>query len=384
MSNGDTRTFAVMAKPIGAACNLRCTYCYYTDRGPDLHGAGQGTMSGRILEAYIARNIEAHGKAATVEFAWHGGEPTLCGIDFFKRVLELQKKHGSGRNLVNTLQTNGTLLDDAWCEFFKKNDFVIGISIDGPKFLNDRYRRDARGGGSFDAAMRGLRFLKKHGVQFNTLTAVNAANSRYPREVYAFLSEVSDFIQFLPVVEPLENGVPPGINSPSAESEEKAASYSVEPELYGDFLCRVFDAWRAGDIGKKFVQTFEAAIGNMMRKPAGVCVHEPTCGHAASVEADGTLYSCDRYAFAPYELGNILETPLFELLESNRGFGLHKAQGLVRECQDCRWLGLCWGGCPKDRRTPVPDGYKNRLCAGYRKFYAHLERTVRIEEGRAR
>lgn len=374
-----TRTFAVMCKPIGSACNLRCDYCYYTDKIP--HEKRGEVMADEVLEAYISQNFAAHGGAATVEFAWHGGEPTLCGIDFFKRALELEAKHGAGRSVQNSLQTNGTLLNDAWCLFFKENDFMVGISIDGPKRLHDQYRRDARGAGSFESAMRGVALLKKHGVRYNTLTTVNAVNVLFPDEVYALLSDISDFMQFLPVVEPEGSAMPPGAFSENPG--DKMADYSVDGEAYGRFLCRIFDLWRGRDIGKKFVQIFEATVGNMMGKPAGICVHEPVCGHAASMELDGSLYSCDRYPFDAYRLGNVTETPLIEMMENNKKFGMHKADALASECTDCRYLGLCWGGCPKDRCAVAAGGedqrhYKNYLCSGYKAFFAHAERVVRI------
>lgn len=375
----EARAFAIMAKPIGSACNLRCTYCYYSDK---IFAGNHGkVMSDEVLNAYIVQNLAAHGKMATVEFAWHGGEPTLCGIDFFRRALAFEEKHGSGRSMQNTLQTNGTLLNDEWCQFFRENDFIIGISIDGPKQLHDKYRRDARGGGSFEDVMRGVALLKRYGVRYNTLTTINAANVLFPDEVYAFLSGVSDFMQFLPVVEQARDAMPPGVFS--GKFEGKTADYSTGSREYGEFLCRVFDIWRSRDIGEKFVQAFEAVIGNMMGSPAGVCVHEPICGHAASVEADGSLYSCDRYAFDLYKLGNITETPLSAMMENNRKFGMYKADGLAQECIDCHYLGLCWGGCPKDRYATAvgrknQNRYKNYLCSGYKAFFAHVERRVRI------
>ena len=377
----DTRTYAVMAKPAGSACNLRCTYCYYLDKTPAPRR--EAFMSDGVLAAYIEQNLAMHGKDATVEFAWHGGEPTLCGVAFFRRAVELEKRYGAGRRIKNSLQTNATLLDEEWCRFFKENDFIVGVSVDGPKALHDRFRTDACGAGSFDAALRGVELLRRHGVEYNTLTTVNAANAENAEEVYGFLREISDYMQFLPVVESSSSAMPPGLAEGGFyPAEREMAAYSVSPGAYGDFLCRVFDCWRSRDVGVKFIQTVEAVLGNMMEKPAGVCVHEPACGHAASLEVDGSLYSCDRYPFAAYRLGNVMETPLRELMESNRDFGLHKAE-LADECLGCEHLGLCWGGCPKDRLSPASGNggkarHKNYLCAGYRKFFTHMRRTVRI------
>lgn len=342
----DSITFSIMAKPTGSACNLRCSYCYYK--------SNVAVMADDVLEAYIKQNIEAQGKDAVVEFAWHGGEPTLCGLDFFKRIITLQRKYGV-QKMRNTLQTNGILLDDKWCAFFKENNFLIGISVDGPRHLHDANRKYRDGRASYDDTMSGLLFLRKWGVEYNTLTTVNPSNVKYPRETYQFLSKESDFIQFLPVV----NGV------------QEAAGISAED--WGTFLCSVFDVWRNRDIGKKFVQIFEAAIGNMMERPPGFCVHEPVCGHCASVETDGNVYSCDWFSDQDNCIGNILKTPLKDIMRRNKNFGMKKAETLSQLCLDCPYLGLCWGGCPKHRVNG-----QNLLCSGYKKFFAHIQRTVKI------
>ncbi len=357
---GNKRTYAIMAKPSGSVCNLRCSYCYYLGKDILLKKDGE-VMSDEVLSQYILQNLRIHGKDAAVEFAWHGGEPTLCGIDFFRRVVCLQKKYGEGRNIINNLQTNGTLIDDDWCSFFRDNNFMIGISIDGPKRLHDTFRKDASGKGSFAGAMNAVSLLKKHGVDYNTLTTVNAANAEFPEELYGFLSGISDYMQFLPVVD--------------GAVQYELTDHSVTAEAYGDFICRIFDIWSGRDIGKKFIQIFEATIGNMLEEPAGVCLHEAVCGHAAVLEANGDLYSCDRYVFDKYKLGNICDEPLSDLMEKNRSFGISKCEGLSEECIDCRWLKLCWGGCPKDRFGP--DG-KNYLCEGYKKIFARISGSVRF------
>lgn len=371
----DGRCYAVMAKPAGGACNLRCDYCYYLPAAVRIGGGFY--MSAEVLERYISENLRIHGKDAVVEFAWHGGEPTLRGADFFRRAVEIEKKYGAGRKILNTIQTNGTLIDEEWCTFFAENNFLAGLSIDGPERLHDRYRR-GEGGGSFRRALRAAELMRDFGVEFNTLTAVNAENSAYPEELYDFLSGLTDFMQFLPVIERVSGGV---LLAPDAGgADRKIAPFSVAPEAWGDFLVRIFERWRAKDAGKKFVQNIEAAVGNMLGSPPGVCLHEMVCGHAASLEADGSLYCCDRFTDAAHRLGNIMEAPLDELMEKNRPFGLRKAETLSDECRACRWLPLCWGGCPKDR---FANG-KNYLCAGYRRFFTHAASSLRFVKNGAR
>ena len=380
MKSPDTRTFAVMAKVVGGHCNLRCRYCYYVEK-PALLRQTHRVMPDEILEAYVRQNLQANGKDATVEFAWHGGEPTLAGIGFFRKALDLEKRYGEGRKILNTLQTNATLLDDDWCAFFSENGFLLGVSVDGPERLHDVYRVGPEGG-SFRRAASGIGLLQKHGVEFNTLTTINAANSGYPDEVYGFLREYTDYMQFLPVVETegaffeIDEGqlfgMPPG--SHSSLFSRKLTDFSVSAEDFGKFLCRVFDLWKRQDLGKKHVQLFEATAGNILGKPGGLCTHEPLCGHGASVETDGDVYSCDHYAFRNYRLGNILETPLAEIMEKNRRFGMYKTHGLPKACFSCPYVKLCFGGCPKDRILPAGDGQKgkNALCEGYKHFFAHF------------
>ncbi|MDO5562552.1 MAG: anaerobic sulfatase maturase [Synergistaceae bacterium] len=376
MGVSDTRAYAIMAKPVGSACNLRCSYCYYI--GKDKLFGRTESMGYDVLKRYISENIRIHGRRAAVEFAWHGGEPTLRGLDFYRRAMELQREYGTGRKILNNIQTNGTFIDEEWCAFLRDNKFAVGLSVDGPEQLHDANRKGVKGDGSFSRAIDAARLFKKFGVPFNVLATVNSVNAGHPAEVYDLASSLSDFIQFLPVVE--RGGelitVPPGIHT--ADEDISVTPQSVSPESYGDFLCKIFDIWASRDVGEKFVQMFEAAIGNMTGRPAGICVHEAVCGHTASLEADGSLYSCDRYTFDEYRLGNIMDSPLDELMESNRAFGTHKAE-LTQECEECRWLPLCRGGCPKDRFLPTADGkYKNYLCAGYKKFFSHIAASVRF------
>jgi len=386
----DDRTFAVMAKVVGGRCNLRCAYCYYAEK-PGLLGQEIPRMSDEVLEAFVRQNLRIHGRDAVVEFAWHGGEPTLAGLDFFERAVALERKYGGGRAIVNTLQTNGTLLTDDWCRFFARNGFLLGVSVDGPEDLHDAYRVGPAGEGTFGKVLVGMELLARHRVPFNTLTAVSAANEGDPVRVYDFLRQHTDHMQFLPVVESegtlfeTEDGqhfaTPPGIRS--SLMGHPAADCSVTPEGYGEFLCGVFDRWRARDYGKKHVQLFEVTLGNLRGHPSGLCVHDALCGHAPAIEANGDVYACDRYVYPGYRLGNLLETPLEELAEANRPFGMHKTYGLPRECFACPHVKLCFGGCPKDRIVPSEEGRggRNYLCAGYRRFFdrfaAEMSRPVR-------
>lgn len=372
MTGTDDRTYAMLAKPVSGACNLRCRYCYYAGK-ERLLDIGTPVMSFDVLEAFIRQNLAMHGWDAVVEFAWHGGEPTLAGVGFFREAVRLQEKYGQGRKILNTLQTNGTLLDEEFCAFFRENHFLLGVSVDGPPDCHNAYRRDGDGAGSFDRTMRGIELLKRHGVPFNTLTAVNDVNVQKPVEVYRFLRELTDYIQFLPVVERLpapdeeEDGQtlasPPGIHF--AGTDNLMAPFSVPPGAWGDFLCAVLDEWKKRDRERKHVQLIDVALGNLHGVPSSLCVHNPLCGHSGCVEANGDVYACDRYAFPAYCLGNIMGTDMGVLMERNRHFGMHKAYGLAEECFDCPYLKLCFGGCPKDRLF----GGRNYLCEGYKLFF---------------
>ena len=388
----DFRHYAIEVKPIGAACNLRCEYCYYLGKEKTLSSPSSGgegpLMSDEVLERYIQQVVAIHGRQAEIEFAWHGGEPTLCGIPFFERAMDLQQKYGANRRILNTLQTNGTLLTDDWCRFFRDHNFRIGLSIDGPEPLHNIYRKDAHGEGTFWKTMHGMELLQKHGVEFNTLTTVNAANVAHAAQVYDFLRQFSNFMQFLPVVESLsENqtgnvGLPPGLYT--TERSGQLAPFSVPAEAYGKFLCTILDQWMKKDVGRKFVQVIEAAIGNLTRRPAGLCVHEAVCGHCGVIEKNGDLYRCDRYVFPEYRVGNILDAPLHEMMQTNRRFGEFKLESLPSQCLHCDVADLCFGGCPKDRllerltAAVTPSGpvplveRRNYLCPGYKMFFQYV------------
>ncbi len=378
----DLRHYAIEVKPIGAACNLRCKYCYYLGKGSG-NAATPSLMTDEVLESYIRQVIEIHGVHAEIEFAWHGGEPTMAGIAFYERAMALQQKYGEERRILNTLQTNGTLLTDDWCKFFRDNNFRIGLSIDGPEYLHNIYRKDAHGEGTFSRTMYGLELLLKHGVEFNTLTTVNAANAAHAVQVYRFLREFSNYMQFLPVVESLPHGgsgnvaLPPGIYSNQPRS---LAPFTVPAEAYGRFLCTILDEWSRRDVGRKFVQVIEAAIGNLTRRPAGLCVHEAVCGHCGVIEKNGDLYRCDRYVFPEYRVGNILKAPLYDMMETNRKFGEYKLDSLPSVCLHCDVADLCFGGCPKDRlderMTLNGPERRNYLCPGYRMFFSYFKQRI--------
>lgn len=346
----DDRTYAMMVKPVSSACNLRCGYCYYLGKQA-LLGVETAKMSPSLLETYTRELLAIHGRDAVVEFAWHGGEPLLAGLDFYREAICLQKKYGRGRTIRNTLQTNGTLLTDEFCRFFRKHDFSIGLSIDGPEALHDRFRKTADGTGSFSAVLRGAELLRAHGVPFSTLTAVNRVNAQAPLEVYGFLRELTDYMQFLPVVERGEDGV--------------VLDCSVTPESYGAFLTDIWAEWLRRDRGARHVQIFDVVLDALRGRPSSLCVHDPVCGHSGSVEANGDVYACDRFAFPAFRLGNLADAPLGELMERNRNFGLHKTLGLPDACLACPDVRLCFGGCPKDRF----ENGRNYLCAGYRMLF---------------
>ena len=376
----DKRTYAMLAKPVSSACNLRCEYCYYAEK-KELLEIENSRMSLGILEAFTRQSLAMQGRDAVVEFAWHGGEPTIAGIPFYEEALRLQREYGQGRIILNTMQTNATLLTDEWCRFFKANDFLIGVSIDGPESLHNAYRKTAEGRGSFTETMRGIELLQKHGVAFNTLTTVNRINMEKPLEVYRFLRELTDYMQFLPVVERMptqyetEKGqlfaTPPGFYS--IKIKHPLTDFSVTSEGYGGFLCAIWDEWKKHDSKKKHIQLFDVTIGNLNGIPSSLCVHNPLCGHSGCVEANGDVYSCDRYAFPAYKLGNITETFLGELMEQNRDFGMHKTYGLPEECLDCQYIKLCFGGCPKDRLWDS----KNYLCTGYKMFFDKVCHSIK-------
>ncbi|WP_048127100.1 anaerobic sulfatase maturase [Methanosarcina sp. WH1] len=371
----------VLAKPTGAICNLACSYCFFLDKEL-LYPGSRFRMSDEVLENYIRQLIEAH-RIPQVTVAWQGGEPTLMGIDFYRRAIELQEKYKKpGMTFENTMQTNGTLLDDEWCRFFKENNFLIGISIDGPRELHDAYRVDKKGNGSFDRVMGGLRLLQKHGVEYNVLTTVNRANADHPLEVYHFLRDEAktDWIQFIPVVERINEG-----GHTLYQKGDKVSDRSVKPEQFGSFLSRIFDEWVRNDVGRVFVQTFEASARRWLGLPSGMCVFEETCGIGLALEHNGDLYSCDHFVEPDYLLGNIMEKEIVELATSEKQyrFGQDKRETLPQACRECEVLFACQGECPKNRFLTTRDGEQglNYLCEGWKAFFRHIDFPMQIMAG---
>ncbi len=369
--------FHLMAKPAGSRCNLACRYCFYLSKG-DLYPGSRFRMSDEVLEAYIRQTIEAH-RVPEVTFAWQGGEPTLIGLDFFQKALDLQKKYcRPGMVIQNTIQTNGTLLDERWCRFFKKNRFLVGISLDGPEELHDACRTDAAGNGSFNRAMRGLSILKKHGVEYNILCTVNGINGDHPLEVYRFFRDIlgARFIQFIPVVE----------RDPATG---EIMSWTVRPEQFGMFLIRIFDEWVRHNVARTYVQHFDTALANWYGEPHGICVFSPTCGQAMVIEYNGDIYSCDHFVDRDHLLGNIMTKPVGELVHCSqqRQFGQNKQETLPGSCQNCSYLFACHGECPKNRFLSTPEGDPglNYLCEGYRMFFSHIREPMEfmVQELRA-
>ncbi len=372
--------FHIMTKPVGPICNLDCKYCFYLEKENLYPGKTDWAMPDEVLESYIRQTIEAQ-SVPVISFAWQGGEPTLLGVDYFEKVVAFQKKYAGGKRIENALQTNGVLLDDRWGEFLAVNKFLVGLSIDGPRELHDRYRVDKGGQPTFDRVTRGLGTLKKHGVEFNTLTVVQRHNSYHPLKLYRFLKEVgSGFMQFIPCVERIaEPAKPRGLVliSPGSAERARVTEWSVEPEQYGRFLSVIFDEWVRNDVGRIFVQLFDVALESWMGLEASLCVFREACGAAMAIEHNGDLYSCDHYVYPENKLGNILEHALESLVNSpqQRKFGLDKRDTLPRYCRECEVRFACNGECPKHRFIRTPDGEEglNYLCAGYKIFFKHID-----------
>ncbi|MEN8040537.1 MAG: anaerobic sulfatase maturase [Actinomycetota bacterium] len=369
----------VLAKPTGAICNLACTYCFFLDKEL-LYEGDRFRMSEAALENHIRSLIAAH-RIPQVTVAWQGGEPTLMGIDFYRKSIEFEREYRKpGMTFLNTMQTNGTLLDDEWCEFFAENDFLIGISIDGPRELHDAYRVNKRGEGSFDKVIRGLRLLQKHGVEYNVLTTVNRINGDYPLEIYRFLRDEvgTNWIQFIPVVERVDEH-----GSPEYLRGAHASDRSVQADQFGTFLTSVFDEWVRNDVGSVFVQTFEAAARNWAgMDQSGMCVFNETCGLGLALEHNGDLYSCDHFVESEYLLGNIGDATIETLVSSaeQHEFGQAKRDSLPQYCLDCDVRFACHGECPKNRFIHTPDGEPglNYLCDGFKTFFHHIDRPMNL------
>ncbi len=377
-SNVSSRGFHVLVKPVGPLCNLDCKYCFYLEKEKLYPSSRNWAMSEEVLESHIRQYIQSQ-NVPVVTFAWQGGEPTLLGVEFFRRAVALQRQYADGKRIENSFQTNGILLDDEWGEFLARENFLVGLSIDGPRELHDRYRVDKGGKPTFDKVVHGLRYLQKHRVEFNTLTCVQRHNSYYPLEVYRFLKGIgSRYMQFIPVV---ERTVPVPLNglsliSPASPLEARVTEWSVEPRQFGKFLCAIFDDWVRADVGRYYVQLFDVSLESWVGMEPSLCVFRSTCGNAVALEHNGDLYSCDHYVYPENRLGNIIETSLVSLMDSpeQQKFGNGKRDTLPRYCRECEVRFACNGECPKHRFIQTPDGEEglNYLCEGYRKFFNHV------------
>jgi uncharacterized protein len=373
----------VVTKPIGPVCNLNCEYCFYLEKkalfGPD----EKYRMSDEVLSAFIANYITCQ-PAPEVAFVWQGGEPTLLGVDFFKKVVALQRRFSGTKTISNSLQTNGTLLTDEWCRFLKKYNFAVGISLDGPQEVHDRYRRDPKGKGTFARVMQGLRLLQKHKVDYNVLACVARETAKQPVDVYRFFrDEGVEFIQFSPVVERIfgsGNGL--RLAGPASldreEQQTGVTPWSVLPEDYGDFLIAIYEEWVRHDVGKVFVMNFEWALNAWIGNPSPVCVHAGQCGRSLVMEHNGDVYACDHCVYPEYRLGNVAGESLTDMAERSRkrGFGVTKETALPRWCTECAVLAACRGGCPKHRfaNTWYNEPGLHYLCEGYKKFFLHIRK----------
>ena len=386
--------YHVLAKPTGATCNLDCTYCFFLSKEM-LYPSSRFRMADELLETYIKQLLESH-RVPEVAISWQGGEPTLMGVDFYRRSIEYVEKHKRPDQIVSyTMQTNGTLLDDEWCAFFKEHNFLIGLSVDGPREIHNTYRRDKGGRGSFDRVMRGYEYLRAHGVDTNILCTVHAANGDHPLEVYRFFRDElgAHFIQFIPIVErATAETLPPANKGWGQDGVRERALYtqeghmvthrSIKPKQYGNYLIEIFEEWARRDVGSVYVQLFDVSLANWVGAPAGICVYQETCGQALALEHNGDLYSCDHFVEPNYLLGNIQDTHMVELVasERQRKFGQDKRDTLPGYCLQCEVRFACHGGCPRNRFLKTPQGEPglNYLCAGYKLFYHHVDEPMRI------
>ena len=366
--------FTTMIKPVGSLCNLDCDYCYYLGKA-DLYGGRQPKMSDELLERYISQYIESV-QVPTVTFCWHGGEPLLAGIDFYEQAVALQNKYRGNKQIENSLQTNGLLINPDWCDFFRQNNFLIGLSLDGPKDIHDAYRHDRGGQPTFDRVMRGLEMMAVSDVEYNTLSTINDRCAGQGKRVYQFMRSVSKYMQFLPVVEhtlDTPSGraaiVPPGTEG------AKAAPWSITPKAFGKFMCDVFDEWVISDVGERFVQLFDITLAQWYGVQPSLCAFCPTCGDGLVVEHNGDVYMCDHFVYPEYKLGNITMEHLSDLQRKPElfRFGIEKRNSLPSDCRKCEYLFACRGECPKHRFATTRRGEKglNALCDGYKHFFEY-------------
>jgi uncharacterized protein len=373
------KAFNIMLKPVGPLCNLNCTYCYYLEKKNLFPGKTKYKLDEELLEIYI-RDYIATQQVPVVSFVWQGGEPSILGVDYYRRAVELQKKYAGDKRIENSFQTNGTYLTDEFCQFFRDNEFLIGLSIDGPEHLHDFYRKDNQGQPTWKKVMRGVEMLQKNKVEFNTLSVVNNKTAQEPLAVYNFLKQIgSTFLQFIPIVERKAQNAAPGEQElifPAYEGEAQVTSWSVKPLDYGKFMSAIFDEWVRKDVGRYYVQLFDVTLANWVGAMPGLCVFSETCGTAAVMEHNGDVFSCDHYVYDEYFIGNIRETPISEMMGSVRQaiFGQDKKDKLPAFCRSCPVRFACHGDCPKHRFIKTPQGEPglSYLCEGYKHFFEHV------------
>lgn len=371
------RPLYIMTKPVGAICNLACDYCYYLEKSKLYQESPKHIMSDELLEKFIKEYIESQ-TMPQVLFTWHGGETLMRPLSFYQRAMELQRKYARGRTIDNCIQTNGTLLNDEWCRFFHDNNWLVGVSIDGPQEFHDEYRKNKQGKPSFMKVMQGINLLNKHRVEWNALAVVNDFNADYPLDFYHFFKEIGcRYIQFTPIVERIFRH-DDGRHLAAVEegNNEKLADFSVTPEQWGNFLCTIFDEWVKNDVGEYFIQLFDATLANWVGEQPGVCSLAKTCGHAGVMEFNGDVYSCDHFVFPQYKLGNIYSKTLVEMMYSDKQqqFGRNKFDSLPSQCKECQYLFACNGECPKNRFCKTASGEPglNYLCKGYYQYFDHV------------
>ena len=367
----------ILAKPAGAHCNLACEYCYYLEKKNLYPTPDKNVMGDDVLEKFIKEYIQIQ-TVPYVLFTWHGGEPLMRPLSFYKRAIELQKRYADGKQIDNALQTNATLITDKWADFLKENNFLVGVSIDGPEELHNIYRRTKRSLPSFRQVMKGIEILNRHGVEWNALAVVNNVNAKHPAAFYQFFKDIGcHYIQFTPVVERLKHQADGRwFANPDENTFDAMAQFSITPDDWGNFLCDIFDEWVRHDVGNTFVQIFDATLAGWVGVEPGVCTLAKTCGHSAAIESNGDIYVCDHYVFPEYLLGNIKEKPLASIVYSKEAmrFGQAKRTQLTQECKECLWLHACNGECPRLRFTTDKYGNPghNYLCKGYKKYFAHV------------
>ena len=371
------RPLYIMTKPVGAICNLACDYCYYLEKSKLYQESPKHIMSDELLEKFIKEYIESQ-TMPQVLFTWHGGETLMRPLSFYQKAMELQRKYARGRTIDNCIQTNGTLLNDEWCRFFHDNNWLVGVSIDGPQEFHDEYRKNKQGKPSFMKVMQGINLLNKHRVEWNALAVVNDFNADYPLDFYHFFKEIGcRYIQFTPIVERIFRH-DDGRHLAAVEEgdNEKLADFSVTPEQWGNFLCTIFDEWVKNDVGEYFIQLFDATLANWVGEQPGVCSLAKTCGHAGVMEFNGDVYSCDHFVFPQYKLGNIYSKTLVEMMYSDKQqqFGRNKFDSLPSQCKECQYLFACNGECPKNRSCKTASGEPglNYLCKGYYQYFDHV------------